>query len=90
MSGITVLRVASETLQIVRRLCAERMEKQDVPLNLVVVFAEVAANPGRALKEIQNCTGLRQAVMSRSVAALGQGNSSMGQGSALYQLITTL
>jgi len=61
------------------------MEKQDVPPNMVVVFAEIAANPGRSLKELQEATGLGQAVMSRSVAALGRGNQAMGKGLGLVR-----
>jgi DNA-binding MarR family transcriptional regulator len=59
------------------------MEKQDVPPNMVVVFAEIAANPDRSLREYQEATGLGQAVMSRSVAALGRGNQAMGHGLGL-------
>jgi DNA-binding MarR family transcriptional regulator len=68
-----------------RQLYAEKMDKQDVPPNTVLIFAEVAANPGRSLKELQEATGLGQAVVSRSVAALGRGNASMGPGLGLLQ-----
>lgn len=87
MSSTTALHVAAEVLQIFRQLYAEQMDKQDVPPNTVVVFAEIAANPGRSLKELQEATGLGQAVMSRSVAALGRGNSAMGKGLGL--VVTT-
>jgi DNA-binding MarR family transcriptional regulator len=83
MSSTTALHVAAEVLQIFRQLCAEKMEKQDVPPNMVVVFAEIAANPDRSLREYQEATGLGQAVMSRSVAALGRGNQAMGHGLGL-------
>ena len=71
--SITALHVASEVLQIFRRLVDEKLDKQDVPPNLVVVFAAIAANPGQSLKEIQAATGLGVAVVSRSCAMLGRG-----------------
>ncbi|SMG42968.1 MarR family winged helix-turn-helix transcriptional regulator [Paraburkholderia susongensis] len=76
--SITALHVAAEVLQIFRQLSADKLEKQDVPPNLVVVFAAVAANPGRSLKELQETTGLGQAVMSRSCAMLGRGKPAAG------------
>lgn len=85
MSSTTALHVAAEVLQMFRHLYAEKMDKQDVPPNTVVVFAEIAANPGRSLKELQEATHLGQAVVSRSVAALGRGNAAMGAGLGLVQ-----
>lgn len=76
--SITALHVASEVLQKFRKLSADKLDKQDVPPNLVVVFAAVAANPGRSLKELQEVTGLGQAVMSRSCAMLGRGKPAVG------------
>ncbi|PFH30176.1 MarR family winged helix-turn-helix transcriptional regulator [Burkholderia sp. JKS000303] len=76
--SITALHVASEVLQIFRQLAAAKLDKQDVPPNLVVVFAAVAANPGRSLKELQEVTNLGQAVMSRSVSMLGRGKPALG------------
>lgn len=71
--------VASEVLQEFRKLVADKLGKQDVPPNIVVVFAAVAANPGRSLKELQEATGLGQAVMSRSCSMLGRGKPSANE-----------
>ncbi|MDF0504829.1 MarR family winged helix-turn-helix transcriptional regulator [Burkholderia cenocepacia] len=76
--SITALHVASEVLQIFRRLTSDKLDKQDVPPNLVVVFAAIAANPGQSLKEIQASTGLGVAVVSRSCAMLGRGKPAVG------------
>jgi len=76
--SITALHVASEVLQMFRQLSADKLDKQDVPPNLVVVFAAVAANPGRSLKELQEVTNLGQAVMSRSISLLGRGKPAIG------------
>jgi DNA-binding MarR family transcriptional regulator len=76
--SITALHVAAEVLQLFRQLSTDKLEKQDVPPNLVVVFAAVAANPGRSLKELQDATGLGQAVMSRTCAMLGRGKPAAG------------
>lgn len=83
MSSTSALRVAAEVLQVFKQLCAEQLEKQDVPPNIIVVFAEVAANPGRSLKEYGDAVSLGQAVVSRSIAALGRGTPSMGRGLGL-------
>jgi len=74
----TALHVAAEVLQIFRVLCAERLDKQDVPPSIVMVFAEVAKNPGRSQKEIEQATGMGQAVVSRGCAMLGRGKPAAG------------
>lgn len=76
--SITALHVASEVLQIFRRLVGDKLDKQDVPPNLVVVFAAIAASPGQSLKEIQASTGLGVAVVSRSCSMLGRGKPAVG------------
>jgi DNA-binding MarR family transcriptional regulator len=83
MSGTTGIHVAAEVLQVFRQLCVERLDKQDVPPNIVIVFAEIAANPGRSHTELRKATGLGQAVISRSVAALGDGSETTGDGLGL-------
>ncbi|MBI0327559.1 hypothetical protein [Burkholderia plantarii] len=77
--SVTALHVAAEVLQTFRRIFAEKMEKQDVPPSVVLVFAAVAANEGRSLKELQQDTGLGQAVMSRACTMLGRGKQALGE-----------
>lgn len=87
MGSTAALHVAAEVLQIFKQLCADILEKQDVPPNVVVVFAAIAGNPGRSLKEYGDATGLGQAVMSRTVAALGRGTSLTGKGLGLVATV---
>lgn len=68
-----------------QKLCSEQLGKQDVPPNIVVVFAEIVANPGRSLIEYGEAVELGQAVMSRSVTILSKGNATKGPGLGLVQ-----